>query len=393
MARKFHVTPDGPKPCKAKKGGCPYSHYDTKDGAEIAYQMQEKAKVTDARVRELAQKINDLPDDKKKIVNIDFDNRGSDYARNIGNEIERHYRDTQKRPEFVQGSFNATLDNPGPWNYGFNARKNYVVAGRPAKIIPTWTLEITKDSETIETVDCPLMTSAEGRHMKREAYRLVTEATSKGWPNDKSQAQRKRREVLDSFINVVKTTETEERGAEKAQQVDFSYFKDSTDTEIIAKADYSETTFRARSIEDALKDSRYDDVTPDVSVVLQDSRAKTSLNYWTLAGKNNSWVIHKTYEDGRNETVGPFSDPQVAYDTITDFTTNNMSMSKKRSEDCGNTAASIVASIEGLRKKHAGAVEARRRVREAEKQSKKANSELFGHNNEGMFSKISKLFA
>lgn len=360
MAKRYHLTDNGPQRCRTRRRKCTLKHYSTKDEVIAALQFKEEVRNNDARIRALAKEIDTLPDGRKKHIYGNFNVRTMDHARRVGNEIEQHYLDNNnERPEFVGGSFSVDLNNPGLYQYRFSARKTHQISGYPAKIISTWLLRLQRQDGVVETAECPLTTTGDGLQLKREAYRLVGEATEKGWPTRKQFANEKRRQILDSFTNIVTSIEAEERGAQAASEIGFSFFEFDGVSEISARADFSETTFRARSVEDALKDESYDYWTPNVAVILQDSQAKTADNYWTLEGANDSWAIHKTLANGNNETVGPFSDPQVAYDTITEFTRKHMVMPKARSESCGNTAASIVASVPGFRRNHASEVERR----------------------------------
>lgn len=356
MARKkFHMTPKGPKPCRASQGKCHYAHYNTKEGAEAAHNMQQKQQNFQEEKNALQSRIADMTPDEKTRIHYDLFDRG-DFGQQLAQQREEIYQRTGKFPQLTQGTLTATIPGGEGPDYQFVAEKEYDVTGTPVKLTPTWNLRIQHEAHgqrfVHETTSIPLSTPVDGQQLKKEAYSMLTRATHTASANTQ-RADAQRDALVDSFINGVSSIETSERGPDNADSLGFSFFQGTTDNRIVARADYAETSFGPRTLQRALQSTRYAHHTPDMNIMVQDSNAKKSSAYWTVTHENDEWYVRCTDAGGSTTTQGPYREPSdVAHHTY-EFAVNNMEhASRNRAHESSRYVHNLVESVAKLKSAH-----------------------------------------
>lgn len=328
---KYHMTPDGPKKCSAQtEESCHYTHYSTPEGAIAAAEIEKSKKSAVEAKAALENRLNNLSDDEAVQPVHDFSTRG-DLGPSIVERMDEIEARTGKRPQFVPGIASGIFKGPGG-EYHFTASKGYAVEGNPPRVIPHWTLTTQQvlNGRTInrERESYPLTNAVEGRTLKKAAFSKLTQQTERAWPAEASTAQTKRDESVDSFVNVVNSCETAERGVLEADRIGFSNFRESTDDKVVVKADWAESVVHPQNMIDAMNSDRYKRTNPDVHVLIQDSQCKRSPNYWTAERDAQGWRVHLTR--GNDTEVREVDDMDTMKSTIYDFSRNEMHSSEER---------------------------------------------------------------
>lgn len=354
MARRYHMTETGPKPCRARPGNCPLDHSDTREGAVAQHEANIMRRDNKRRQQELQQEFQNLTKDQKVTGYYNMIDRGH-YGRMLANDVQEIYNRTGARPEYVDGLlFTEFKDSTGVINVEVSAQKSYEIVGNPAHISPVWNLRIKEERAGVLIEDkserYPLTTQNEGRQLNQGMYRLVTDGLDRANISS-SEAEAKRSQVMDSFINGVKSIETLERGAPEAQNLGFSYFKGSDDNRIIARADYAETAISPKDLEDVIESGQYRTKDPDVQIMIQDSDAKTSKAYWTASYKDDKWSISTVDRDG-NASVQPVRDSEQASQIVHDFSISEMNFNKERAVGSANFIEEFVEDTDAIRERH-----------------------------------------
>lgn len=343
---QYHMTPDGPKPCRARKGKCPYSHYTTPEGAVAAAELETRKADAGRARKNLETRLNNLSPDEAVQPVHDLNQRG-DFGPQLIQKMDEIEERTGTRPEFVPGISSAQFDGPGG-KINFMATRGYQIEGNPPRVIPTWTLstsqefgpqKINKKSEVY-----PLGNEAEGKVFKRDAYAMLNDSTSRAWPGDPETANAKRDQAVDSFVNVVNTCETAERGAVAADNVGFSNFSKSTNEKIEGQADWSESIMRGQEVREVLASPKYRDLIPEVQMTVQDSKSKKSPNYWTARRSYDGWSVHLTRE-GKTESKPVYSKEELQSE-IYGFSRNEMKSSEERAQRSSSDTAELFSQTE-----------------------------------------------
>lgn len=390
---KYHMTPEGPKKCSAQSiETCHYSHYATPEGAVAAYEIEKEKKSAVETKRDLEDRLRNLSDDEAVQPIHDMNSRG-DLGPSITERMNEIEERTGQRPQFVPGMTEGTFKGPGGEQH-FSARKGYTVEGNPPRVVPNWTLSshqvlngrvINKSAESY-----PLTNEGEGRELKKAALAKLTESTERAWPGDPAEAQARRDGAVDSFVNVVNSCESAERGVLEADRVGFSNFRGSTDEKIVVKADWAESVVEPQQMIDAMNSDRYKRKQPEVNVLIQDSKCKTSPNYWTAERDSEGWRVHLTRGD--QTEVRPVEDMDELHSTIHDFSRNEMGSSEERATRSAENTKDFFGVTEFQVQQHESRVaesqEEERRERDAE-----LHDELYGEKPKLKKTGLGKLFS
>lgn len=390
---KFHMTPEGPKKCSAQSlETCHYTHYSTPEGAVAAYEIEKEKKSAVSTKRDLEERLHNLNDDEAVQPIHDMQTRG-DLGPSIVERMDEIEARTGSRPQFMPGITNGTFKGPGGEQH-FMARKGYTVEGSPPRVVPNWTLSSyqvlngRKINQSEESY--PLTNEQEGRELKKAALAKITASTERAWPGDPAAAQQKRDEAVDSFVNVVNSCETAERGVLEADRVGFSNFRGSNDEKVVVKADWAESVIEPQHMVDAMNSDRYRGKQPEVNVLIQDSQCKTSPNYWTAERGDEGWRVHLT-RSGQTE-VRSVENMDELRSTIYDFSKNEMGSSEERAQRSSDNTTDFFGVTEyQVQQQEARAAEHReeeRRERELE-----LHDELYGEKPKLQKSGIGKLFS
>lgn len=345
MAKKFHLTPDGPKPCNAKFRPCPYAHYTNKNDAENAFKKQQNMERYQSIENALKLKIKQ----PKSTVFANMNERG-DYGRTLATEIMYADGENLETPDLVEGQvYGDFAHEDSPIRVEFAAVKNYKIQGKPPRIMPHWTLTLTKysgmGSEVIANETVSLSTAREGQEFKLKAHSYMQNAASHVNQADPEWQNQKVSEYYDSFVNNVKAIESSERGGYGAHLVGFGYFDKSTPEKLQGRIDFSETAFTGKEVGDMLKSSEYDGKIPEVDLLIQDSDAKNSESWWAVQRNNQGWRLYLHKSDGTILASEPMKSPEFfnkGIGQISSFTSAEMGFNEGK-RDHHTVSASIMA--------------------------------------------------
>lgn len=390
---KFHMTPEGPKKCSAQSHEtCRYTHYSTPEGAVAAHEIETEKKSAVNTKRDLEYRLENLNDNEAVQPLHDMQDRG-DLGPTLMARVNAIEERTGQRPEFIPGIAEAVFKGPGS-ELHFAARKGYTVEGSPPRVVPNWTLSThqTLNGRVINKTEesYPLTNEAEGRELKKAALAKLTESTEKAWPGDPAMAQQKRDAAVDSFVNVVNSCETAERGILEADRVGFSNFRGSTDEKVVVKADWAESVIEPQNMIDAMNSDRYRGKQPEVNVLIQDSMCKSSPNYWTAERSNEGWKVHLT-RDGQTE-VKPVEDMDELKSTIYNFSKTEMGSSEERASRSAENTTDFFGVTEFQVQQQEERAEAHREEERREREAE-LHDDLYGEKPKLKQSGIGKLFS
>lgn len=390
---KYHMTPEGPKKCSAQSlETCHYTHYSTPEGAVAAYEIEKEKKSSVETKHDLERRLNNLRDDEAVQPVHDMNSRG-DLGPSIVERMNEIKERTGERPQFIPGIAESTFKGPGSEQH-FSARKGYTVEGSPPRVVPNWTLSshqilngrtINKSEESY-----PLTNEGEGRELKKAALAKITESTQRAWPGDPAEAQAHRDATVDSFVNVVNSCETAERGVLEADRVGFSNFRGSTDEKVSVKADWAESVVEPQQMVDALNSDRYKNSQPEVNVLIQDSKCKSSPNYWTAERDSDGWRVHLT-RSGQTE-VRQVEGMDQLRSTIYDFSRDEMGSSEERASRSADNTKDFFGVTEYQTQQHEARV-AEAREEERKERDLELHDELYGERPKLQKSGLGKLFS
>lgn len=355
MARMYHMTEKGPKRCRKPKQ-CHLEHSETREGA-VALHKAKVARLNNRKKQaELQQKLKNLTNDQKVRIVYDLVDRAQ-YGRHFANKAQEVYNRTGARPEYVDAVFTGRVDSGSDHpavKVSFAAVKSYEIIGNPAHVSQVWGTILTDERGGREyenkhgrySVDTP----QEARMLTQAVYKMVTDALRRTGASQED-IEEKRSQILDAFINGIKSVDTVELGAARAHRLGYSYFKGSDKNKIVVTADYAETAISPQDIHDFIQSNDYRDTNPDVQITIQDSDAKRSKAFWTASYKNNRWTI-STVDRRGNASIRNINTPAEAGRIVRDFSRNEMRFTEHRAGGAATFIEYFVRSIDPIREYH-----------------------------------------
>lgn len=351
MKKKFHIN-DSQKVerCRAFFGKCPFeSHFSTFEEAVDVIEKQQRNELNRQNGARLKSIIN--KNDPNHMVDQAFNlTRRSNYGRKLSHKIEEFQHIHGEKPEFVKGRFNASISNGKDNEIIFKAYKVYDIIENPPRVSPVWVLVTERTdsrggkSRELSRERIELATRADVRKIKLHANQMLQDSSEEVY--GKTEGTKKSSEYLDSFINAFNSVETEEKGSDQAQRLGASFFTGSDADRIVARADYTETSFRADTFKEMLEsNSFYKNKNPKATVIVQNSLSKTSPNYWTVIHDDNKWRVILNREDQEQEVLGPFDDPQEFSGTVYDFEIDEMGVEEEQAFKDGQYCYSLYTGI------------------------------------------------
>lgn len=377
MARvKWHNTSEGPKRCRASSPAtCHYGqqeHFQKKDDAQRAFDHNEEVKKRKLNEKRETERLNEVlmrGPDARLFHDISIRDNS---ARKFAEEMEQKEARGEK-PELVGGVISTVIEGP-KGKSTFTASKNYKAYGSPPSIVPRYrmTLQDEKD-QVVYDEDHPVYGPDDGQIIQREAHRIISDgATRAYYAEPDGEAFKKRDELVDSFLNGMKTIENEERGGDGAAKIGLGYFradKESVNVEI----DYCETAYRTKHLQDQLDSSEYDDHTPQVTIVAQDSNAKNSKAFWTMTYDSNEadvYHLHVTNADGSKKSY-TYQSPEEVDGHVSKFSQSEMGLGESEAQTRGNFAGRTLTETRDAVAQHRS--RAQRNAAEREQQDRQSN--------------------
>lgn len=139
----FHLTPEGPKPCRASKGNCPYAHFESLTNARIAFHNESEANKKDAEKSALQKKA--LEWQGPGVLSIGFNDpilRSDGAGRKFDIYSRRHSNKNGVESSLVRINNEFKLQgNSREKTYIFRVKRLPKVDGDIVKIKGEWTVE------------------------------------------------------------------------------------------------------------------------------------------------------------------------------------------------------------------------------------------------------------
>lgn len=342
--KQYHISPGvGVVECNARKRPCPYQHFDTIEEAraELNRQAEAQRRAQEFSDEEFRARMTSLSDDEMMPIRVSLNNR-LDNGRRIAERVTEIRARTGKKPMLNTGAITSAIGE-GDNVYSFTALKRHYVTGSPARVATAWNIQVTDPrGNQVSSAKVNLDNSSDGRQLKSEVFSALNTAAERAY-GQTPLAHNVRDRNVDAFVSVINSFETEERGAKTADALGFSFFRNSTRDDLYATADYSESSFRAEHIAEALESGIYDRTEPEVHVTVQDSMAKNSTSFWTLhTDDGQMWQVHVRRADGSTYSYPPSDDGQVLGSQVEEFAGTQMKMSPERVNASGAYVSELV---------------------------------------------------
>lgn len=335
----FHKNKEGKlMPCR-NPDRCPFKNHTLKDDPNYYYTSGEAFRKDVAAIEAFKSEVNRGIGALK--VRGDLMEQRSD-MRELVKDVEN------KRLASQDVHFNVSLVSTVRGDRGerrFIVQRHNWVVGNPPQKVPGWGFWIDnpENSNNYYSTANPIMTELEAKTFKQAVVANTVKHFREIF-SDKEEADRQSRLYVSNFFNEIATMETEERGALKASQIGFSFFNDSTASEVVAKADYKGTSFRGKHLSEVLESPRYSYEMPDVTVIVHDKDNSTGSS-WTLNSSNGVWNLIKVDEKGKTSVESDMSDSMEVSEALYRFVKEKTGYSDLEASKARNYAFNLVEEV------------------------------------------------
>lgn len=360
---KWHITPEGVKPCEASYISCKYGdakHFKDFQSARSRWEYGEKPALEVERHNKLVDDSEKPP--AKETVYVETSIKRSSIRR-FGDEIEEYQQQKNESPRYFllkSTNFFTNQDNEKleikitpfvQYTTKGTRRHNklradfnfydYLESKKPSfesKPFKTWRAEMSFDKPIAENDDLFLKT-------------LNEKLLEHGCPDEVF--WEKQQEYSEHYHQLAKVIANETLTVSKSYSLGYTYFDDIfNDDKLHAEVDYDTTAFRAEHIAKALNTGHYLKIeNPKVSVNI--SKKGLLDRGWALNrdGNTGQWSI---VGFGENDTdVYPLTEPNEVKYYMSRIADEKLSVTaQKDSEKLGNFCEKFIIDTENILKKH-----------------------------------------
>lgn len=293
MAKKYHLTPNGPRKCTAKKGRCPYiaeDHFETNDNMfNVDYYEFNKKRETE-RYRE---KFRSLFNEDLGVFET-LESGGKNPMRRIG-EIIENKRNNDEPVNFVNIFHSLRFHNSKKDfkdQTEVTMMRSFHDDEEKQMIYPQWTFKLyhtTYSGEKIEQkLDFIIRKPIDYSIMESKVHEWCWLAASKEYSGD--ELDDKQEEMFAQIWSQVRATEVENRSEADAVQHGMSYFKKEGPNKLTANVNYN-STFTTAHVARKLSDQEYWSVVPDFDIRVYDDESNSSDNFWAVKYRDDKFHV------------------------------------------------------------------------------------------------------
>lgn len=344
MAQKkvyYHRNKKGEwKPCSSKDR-CPFKEHKLKDNPDYDLYSGNAYQRNAVELNRFEEKLRNA---EKNPMNFSLDEK-SYVMRDLSNYFQSN---PSMKKKMFEGTMRASVFGDKR-AVTFDIKRLNMATGIPPRRITGWNLTV-RDRETqeiLDEVEMPVVSEYEAKYLKKNIVSSVLNTMRKIY-SDQYEADQKALQYLKRFFNVMSSIETEDKGPIGATGIGFSFFNDSTKTEIIVKADYRETTFRAEHLKEMLESPQYVYEIPEVVMIMQDSNPSYNDASWTINFTNGQWVLIKVDKNGKTEVEKDIYEAEDLAKSIYDFGVKSMGYNKEEANKAYNYTYSLYDNVNNL---------------------------------------------
>lgn len=358
----YHVTAEGPKKCEATVRKCKYDNgsdgaltnatYATYEAADVAYKEVQRQKQISTTNRKKYRRWQDGEYHDK--LNVSLSNRTS-----AGRAMARRARSRRERgvPEAEFFEARSLFFHEGTTMIVTRESRFNKYDG---KLVPLWKIT-TKDSNGVElsrySSNHLIRNHNDVKNLRRSMYSSVTGIVRDSGTTDESEVNYIRSTVMDNFINELNTLETGERGAVNADAIGASYFHGSNRYELHATANFNETAFDVKHVEQALSAEQYRYSVPTINVNLYAKAEGENPSQWVASCVDNKWTLRTVDQKGDSDVVGPSDDFSELRSRIETFNRENIKTGKEESAIAAKDVSEIFVGVLNAQEEHTKRVE------------------------------------
>lgn len=275
------------------------------------------------------------------------------YGRNDMRELAKRLdKDPSLRGRFLKGYFQTDVDGPAG-KLGMRAIKYNRVLGTPPRRLTGWSFQMVdrEKNERIFIHEKEIGTELEGKLFKKAVVSQVLAEFRRIYP-EQGIADREALKYLRGFFDYVSSVEVEDQGVIGATALGFSFFSESKKNEVIAKANYSKTTFRGKHVKEILEAPQYRYEDPDLTILVQDSNLPKTLANWAINSTNGVWTLIKTDSEGKTTVDAEILDAEELSEKVYEFCKQEMHYTPEEEQEVRAYCKDLVDEVNEARAEH-----------------------------------------
>lgn len=407
MATKnYHITPEGPKRCKASLRSCPYaSHFGSEESAFAAQQILEADTKHRQKVKEL--KASLIRGDDRYVINgaISFfrDSRNGS-VRAYAHTIEQRFRKTDVYPDVLRAKIDFYTQNGSYKPVEMIVKRDIEVDEETAKFRGTWKVTTsTKLSqyrgfeEIKQETTLDFSTEAKTKRSLSQIREVFRNGVQLGatYDIDEKQIDEETDRIFEKFKTTFNALESETLGDFEMWERGYGYFQGSDGQVLVANEDYETSAFRSENVRRFLKTNPYyASYVPRVEVRVSDYNKRTGAG-WAVYKTNQKWYVSEKNEDG-SESVYECADQHQVYSTVKRIVLEKVDRGEEAiAREKATYASDLMSDVEYYLDKHRTSVAKYWEEREKNSVANKklrVNSDLYGVRNDEKSSVIKTIF-
>lgn len=304
--KRFHLTPEGPKRCKAKSGACRYSgqHFSSVESAITSQTIaHEKANKKD-RIKKLEEGLTDFSNENfmRSSFALDQDTRT---ARNFAEELASRTKVIGVAPKLHHAVGSWRLKNGATMPVHVNVQRVARLDKESETYVGAWTIntKMTNYSRTEDIISQEITLQFNDEHSSRRSLLQANEVfrnalIMSGLREDEDTLESKTEDMTESFKAMVNAVETEAQGEDNLWKKNMGYFTKSDSFTIRVDESFNDSAFTGENFANFLKDNyMYETRTPETDLRITDVNKKTGAS-WSINRKDEKWTIEIIDSEG-----------------------------------------------------------------------------------------------
>lgn len=351
--QRFHITPTGPKRCKATFRACPFAdHYGSEESALAADAVIQRNNAHRAELKRLED--NHRNPDPRYFSRTSFNfGAGNTSPRKFGQEIDARIDNLGVKPQIYHSMGQFRMENGNGMEVNMQVMRMTEIDEGLARYTGVWRfinksnkIGLHRHSKTNSDVVLDFSTAQACRRSMLQAREMFRTAVISSGVYDEEKADAAADNMAEDFKNMFNAVESDAAGDFDLWDRGMGYFTKSDSDTIVVNENYRTTAFRAENFRNFIQECPYyHSVNPNAEIRVTDRHPFTGAS-WSLKRESNQWSVDKTYADGRSETV-LVNTPQEAldhvyYHNLAEVNPND----EKESLEKGRYAGELVQQVE-----------------------------------------------
>lgn len=400
--KKYHLTPDGPKICKASFRMCPYaSHFGTEESAFAAEKILNEHNAQLDHVEQLKAFVQN-PDNRYFIRSPFLFDDNSKSARQLGDELDRRFKEHGFEPQLFHSMGTFRLQNGVANPVEVSVMRVDGVDEENAKIVGNWRVSTKMNMTGVPGQDSTtnVMLDFNSEQSAKRSFAQVREifyngAVRSGLFNEEEKADELADQMQSKFQKMFNAIEGNAAGDFELWERGYGYFQGSDGETIVAREDYGTSAFRGENVRRFLAENHYyASYTPELDIRVSETNERNGTS-WAVYKSGDQWHVEEGKADGtKNDYV--CAEPQEVYNTVSWIISETVNpgdqeAAKKKGQYAGVLMFDCESALRKNREKVAAYWEAERVAKEARKNNS-TNNDLYDRNSEEKGSLMGKIF-